>query len=517
VRHRREWAEGSTYLHGRRRTLVIFAGVLLALFLAAIQQHIAATILPRIVGDLGGFGQYAWIFSGYMLGMAASAPLAGKLSDIYGRRPVFSAGIVAMMGGALLCGTATTMEQLIAGRLVQGIGAGSLVPVGMALIADLVAPRELGRWQAYTGVGFGVSSIIGPSTGGWIADVASWRLAFFATLPLALTALTVVLLGFRVRPARAERSVDYAGSALLTAALAMTLSIAVYGGGTWAWSSAQVAALAAGAVVCLLAFVRVELRAVAPIIPLRSFRNRTFASTHVAGLMMGAAIFGPVAYVPLFAQGVMGVSAGRSGLIVTPLLLATIFGGLASGYIVSLTGRYDHVLPLGFGAIGLGWFLLSRLGIGSSATAAALSASVIGLGMGLSSQTLILVIQNTSTRAELGSATSTMHLFRTLGGALMVSLMGGIVGSQVHNAIGGAAADKSVAALVGSTKHLAAGDLALRSTLEHAMRLAFELGIPIALLGLVATLLIENRELHRTIHRGAPPVAATTTTVEKES
>jgi EmrB/QacA subfamily drug resistance transporter len=344
------------YLLGRRRTLLVFAGLMLGMLLAALNQTIVSTALPTIVADLGGFEHYSWVFSAYML------PLYGKLSDVYGRRPFFVLAIVLFMAGSVVSGLAPSMAVLIAGRAVQGLGAGGLIPLSMAVIGDLIAPRERGKWQGLTGAVFGLSSVVGPATGGWIADNSSWRWAFFVSLPFGLLALAVVWIGFTGKTEHRRHSIDYVGAALLTASVSTGLLAAVWGGVQYPWGSWRIIDLLAISALTLAAFLWWEGRTPEPILPLALFRNRTFAAAQVSLFVVGAGMFGTIMYVPLFAQGALGASATSSGAILTPLMLALIAASVLSGQIVARTGRYRAILLTGPLLMAVGFYLLTPLG-----------------------------------------------------------------------------------------------------------------------------------------------------------
>ncbi|MGI8606755.1 MAG: MFS transporter, partial [Gaiellaceae bacterium] len=284
----------TVYPLGKRRTLIVFAGLMLGMLVAALNQTIVSTALPTIVGELGGLQHYSWVFSAYMLGMTVTVPLYGRLSDFYGRRPFFALGIVLFSAGSIVAGLAPSMEVLIAGRAIQGLGAGGLIPLGIAVIGDIIPPRKRGKWQGLTGVVFGLSSVVGPATGGWIADNTSWRWAFFVSLPLAAVALVVVWVGFDARQVKERHRIDYLGATLLTAAISTGLLGSVWGGIDHPWSSPVIVSLFAAAAFFTVAFVLQERRAAEPILPLDLFRNRTFAVAQVALFGIGAAIFGTI-------------------------------------------------------------------------------------------------------------------------------------------------------------------------------------------------------------------------------
>jgi EmrB/QacA subfamily drug resistance transporter len=501
------------YLLGKRRTLIVFAGLLLGMLLAALNQTIVATALPDIVADLGGFDHYSWVFSAYMLTSTVTVPLYGKLSDVYGRRPFFLLAIVLFMAGAVVSGLAPTMTVLILGRALQGLGAGGLIPLAMAVIGDLIAPRERGKWQGLTGAVFGVASVVGPATGGWISDNASWRWAFFVSLPFGLLALVVVQKGFTMEPAHREHSIDYIGAALLTAGLSTGLLATVWGGTQYPWASAEIVGLFAVSVVLLVVFVAWERRAREPILPLDLFRNRTFAASQVALFFIGAAMFATILYVPLFVQGVLGESATSSGAILTPLMLALIGASVAAGQLVSRTGRYKAVLLTSPVVLAVGFWLLSRLDVHSTLHETTRDMIVVGLGLGLGTSTFVLVVQNAVPRSMMGVATAGTQFFRTIGATIGVTVMGAMLTSNLHDElserlsaaqladVGGAASPGSLVA--GGAASLPADvAAALRGALGAALEPVFALGVPLMVVALAATVFVERRELRRSVHEG---------------
>ena len=501
------------YLLGRRRTLIVFAGLLLGMLLAALNQTIVATALPDIVADLGGFDHYSWVFSAYMLTSTVTVPLYGKLSDVYGRRPFFLLAIVLFMAGAVVSGLAPTMTVLILGRALQGLGAGGLIPLAMAVIGDLIAPRERGKWQGLTGAVFGVASVVGPATGGWISDNASWRWAFFVSLPFGLLALVVVQKGFTMEPAHREHSIDYIGAALLTAGLSTGLLATVWGGTQYPWASAEIVGLFAVSVVLLVVFVAWERRAREPILPLDLFRNRTFAASQVALFFIGAAMFATILYVPLFVQGVLGESATSSGAILTPLMLALIGASVAAGQLVSRTGRYKAVLLTSPVVLAVGFWLLSRLDAHSTLHETTRDMIVVGLGLGLGTSTFVLVVQNAVPRSMMGVATAGTQFFRTIGATIGVTVMGAMLTSNLHDELSerlsaARLADVEGAASPGSLVAGGAASLpadvaaALRGALGAALEPVFALGVPLMVVALAATVFVERRELRRSVHEG---------------
>jgi EmrB/QacA subfamily drug resistance transporter len=458
------------YLLSRRATLLAMSGVLLGMLLAALNQTIVATALPRIVGELGGVDHYSWVFSAYMLGATVTTPIYGRLSDVYGRRPFFVAGILIFMAGAVLSGTADSMAQLIAGRAVQGLGAGALIPLAVATIGDLIPPSERGRWQGLTGAVFGFASVIGPTTGGWISDHADWRWVFFVSLPVGLVALAVVVATLKIPP-HPDRGtkVDYAGAALLALGLSSGLLAIVHGGPF---------ELYAIAVLVLAVFVWWERRVEQPIVPVELFRSRIFTASNLAGFAVGVGMFGAIMFVPLYVQDVLGASATASGLVLTPLMLAMIFSSVGSGQVISRTGRYRWALVAGPVIMGAGFLLLATMTASSPRMHATVAMIVTGLGLGLLLQNLALVVQNGVPTRHLGAATSAVQFSRSIGGTIGVSVMGAI---------------------------LAAGEPAgaTPQQLADAIHPVFVIGVPLMAVTLALVLLIPELPLRRTV-REAP-------------
>jgi EmrB/QacA subfamily drug resistance transporter len=496
------------YLLGRRRTLLVFAGLMLGMLLAALNQTIVSTALPTIVADLGGFEHYSWVFSAYMLTSTVTVPLYGKLSDVYGRRPFFVLAIVLFMAGSVVSGLAPSMAVLIGGRAVQGLGAGGLIPLSMAVIGDLIAPRERGKWQGLTGAVFGLSSVVGPATGGWIADSASWRWAFFVSLPFGLLALAVVWIGFTATTPQRRHSIDYVGAALLTAAVSAGLLAAVWGGVQYPWTSWQIIDLLATSALTLAAFFWWERRTPEPILPLALFRNRTFAAAQVSLFVVGAGMFGTIMYVPLFVQGALGESATSSGAVLTPLMLALIAASVISGQVVARTGRYRAILLAGPLVMAAGFYLLAQLGVQSSTGETTRALIVIGLGVGLGMQTYVLVVQNAVPQRLLGVATSTTQFFRTVGATIGVTAMGAILTTRLHDELAarvppGAADTVTPGSLLGGATLPPGTSEALRAALAAAMHPVFLIGLPLMLVAFAATLLVERRELRTSVHEPA--------------
>jgi EmrB/QacA subfamily drug resistance transporter len=473
------------YPLGKRRTLVVFAGLLLGMLLAALDQTIVSTALPSIVRDLGGLEHYSWVFSAYMLASTVTVPLYGKLSDLYGRRPFFLLGIVLFSTGSVLSGLAGSMAMLIVGRGVQGLGAGALIPLALAVIGDIIPARRRPKWQGAMGAMFAVSSVLGPAVGGWLTDNATWRWCFFVNLPIAATALAVVWFGFEPKQRHERHSIDYLGATLLVLGASAGLLAAVWGGTQYPWGSVQVVGLLGASALLLGAFVLQERRAAEPILPPPLFRNPTVRVAIVALFMLGAAMFGTIIYVPLFVQRVLGESATSSGTVLTPLMLGLITTSLTAGQIVSRTGRYRPVLLTGPIVTGLGLYLLTRIDVGTSSLAVTRDIVLVGLGIGLLFSTFTVVVQNSVARSEIGIATATTQFFRSIGATVGVTVMGTIVTAG----LGTGAAAASPAALA------------------DALRPAFFLALGLMAVAFLVTLRIPQIELRSRLGEPAAGVA----------
>jgi len=447
----------SVYPLGKRRTLIVFFGLMLGMLLAALDQTIVSTALPRITTDLGGFEHYSWVFSAYMLGATVTVPLYGKLSDIYGRRPFFLLGISLFSIGSIICGLSMSMGMLIAGRAIQGLGAGGLIPLAIAAIGDIIPPRLRGKWQGFTGTVFAASSVLGPAVGGWLTDNGSWRWCFFVNLPLAAVALVVVWFGFVRRPAPEKHTIDYVGALLLTAGAAAGLLAAVWGGTQYPWGSPIIIGLFLVAAVLATAFVLWERQTEEPILPLELFEGRTFSAATVASFSVGAAMFGAIIYVPLFVQRVLGESASSSGVVLTPLMLGIITMSILAGQIVSRTGHYRPVLMAGPPLLAIGFLLLAQIDVGTSELTVTRDVVIVGFGIGLMMQTLIVAVQNAVGRRRIGVATASIQFFRTVGAMTGVSVMGAIVTARLGGAVGGGVTPAELAGALHPIFYLAIG------------------------------------------------------------
>jgi EmrB/QacA subfamily drug resistance transporter len=455
-----------------------FGGLLLAMLLASLDQTIVSTALPTIVRDLGGIDQLSWVVTAYLLAATVSMPLWGRVSDLYGRKRLFQAAIVLFLLGSALSGASETLGELIGFRALQGLGAGGLMTLAMAIVADIIAPRERGRYQGYIQMVFVLASVAGPLLGGLFTDEASWRWVFYVNLPIGAVALAI---STRLRlPAGSGRArIDVLGAALLGAALTAILLITTWGGREYAWGSPEIVGLAVAAVVLLAAFLHQERRAREPVLPLRMFREPVFDVVSAVLFLTTCAFFAAIVFLPLFLQRVTGASAVESGLQLLPLLLAGTLSTAVIGRVVTRTGRYKVFPAVGLGLMAIGLFLLSRLDETSSHATIALDMVVFGVGFGMVSQLLVLAIQNAVDRRDIGIATASANLFRSLGGSVGAALFGAIFASRVSAGAG-------------------PGEIA------DALGTVFLAAAPVAALGLVVVLFLKEKPL-----RGPSAKAAT--------
>jgi EmrB/QacA subfamily drug resistance transporter len=419
------------YQYSIGRVLAIYSGLMVTLLLAALDQTIVATALPKVVSDLGGISQYSWVFTAYMLGSTVTVPLYGKLGDAHGRKPLFIVAISIFLVGSALCGAAQNMVQLVVFRAIQGVGAGGLFPLTLAMVGMIVPPRDRGRYQGLIGSVFAAASIIGPLVGGFIVDNFSWRWIFYVNLPVGGLALAVILVTMPRRTYKQEHSIDWLGAGVLAAGTTALLLGLVWGGRDYPWASPEVLGTLGVALVLLVAFALVEREVREPILPFALLRNQTVASSVACMGLVGAAMFGTISFVPLFVQGVIGTSATSSGVVLTPFMLGAVVTSFISGQIVSRTGRYRPNTLIGPVVLGIGLLLLSRMDVNTTNGEAARNMVIAGIGLGMMMQIFVLSVQNSVPRRSMGTATALTQFSRSIGATLGVTLMGVIVNQQL--------------------------------------------------------------------------------------
>ncbi len=409
-----------------RTVLVAIGALLLGMLLAALDQTIVSTALPTIVSELGGMEHLSWVVTAYMLASTAATPLWGKLGDQYGRKKLFQSAIVIFLIGSALCGIAQNMPQLIAFRAIQGLGGGGLMVLSMAIVGDLVSPRERGKYQGLFGAVFGATSVLGPLLGGLFTEHLSWRWVFYINLPIGIVALFVIAAVLHIPVRSTPHAIDYLGTFLIASVATCLVLVASLGGTTWAWGSAQIIGLAVLGCVFLVWFVYVERRAAEPVLPLKLFRIRTFTLVSVISFVVGFAMFGAMTYLPTFLQVVQGVTPTMSGVHMLPMVAGMLITSTASGQIVSRTGRWKVFPIAGTALTALGLLLLNELTETTSTWAMGAYFFVFGAGLGLVMQVLVLVVQNAVSYEDLGVATSGATFFRSIGASFGVAVFGTI-------------------------------------------------------------------------------------------
>ncbi|WP_405700566.1 MFS transporter [Streptomyces sp. NBC_01383] len=490
----------------QRSVRVVMLALMIAMLLAMLDNLIVGTAMPTIVGDLGGLEHLSWVVTAYTLATAASTPIWGKLGDMYGRKGIFLTSIVLFLIGSVLSGMSQDMGQLIGFRAIQGLGAGGLMVGVMAIIGDLVPPRERGKYQGLMAGVMAIAMIGGPLVGGTITDHLGWRWSFYINLPLGAVALGMVTAVLHLpKRERAKSKVDYLGAGLLTVGITSIVLVTTWGGSEYDWNSAVIMELIAIGVASLAGFLFVETKASEPIIPLHIFRNRNFTLMSLVGFMSGFVMFGAVLFLPLFQQSVQGASATNSGLLLLPMLLSMMIVSLIAGRVTTSSGKYKIFPIMGSILMVVGLFLLSQMDTGTTRFTSGVYMAVLGAGMGFLMQITMLVAQNSVELTDMGVASSATTLFRTLGSSFGVAIMGALFTGRVQDemaARGGGGATASSAQLDAAS--LAKLPVPVREAYQFAVssgtHIAFLVGASVGLVALVAALFVKEVPL-----RGAGP------------
>jgi EmrB/QacA subfamily drug resistance transporter len=448
--------------------LGVMVGVMAGMFLAALDQSIVGVALPRITSDLGGLEHLAWVVTAYLLTSTATTPLWGKISDLYGRKLIFQAAIVIFIIGSVLCGAAQDMPQLILFRAIQGIGGGGLMSIALAIIGDVIPPRERGRYQGYFGAVFGVSSVAGPLIGGWLTDAIDWRWIFYINVPIGIAALVITSISLKMPVIRRQHTIDYVGASLVVASVTSLLLYLNWAGEHWGWGDPRALAFLGGAIVLGVAFVLAELRAREPILPMRLFGNGIFSVGNAYGFIVGLAMFGGIIFLPIYFQGVMGMSPTESGLAMIPMIAGLLLMSIVAGNLITRTGRYKIFPVAGAAVIILGLLLLSQLKADTPYWQVAVYAFVFGLGLGMTMQTVMVAVQNAVSMRDMGVATSSLTFTRSLGGAIGTALFGAILNSRLATHLGEGAAAAGIDP--GAISPEATGDIQAMQNLEEPAR-----------------------------------------------
>ncbi len=484
----------------------IMLGLALGMLLASLDQTVVGTSLPRIVAVLGGMDLFSWLFTAYMLAQTITIPIAGKMSDRMGRKPIFLSGMIIFMAGSLMAGFSTSMEMLIVCRFIQGLGGGALIPVAMATVADLYAPQDRGKIQGLLGAVFALSTVIGPFIGGFIVDNWDWDWVFWVNLPVGIFAMIVASFKFPSLERVETSPVDYLGIVTLVGAMAPALLTLTWGGTTYAWTSPEILGMIALSAVMLVAFVAVERRAADPLLPFRLFREPILTLGSAGLFIMSLGMFGVVGFLPLFLQAVMGMSATNSGMLTIPLMIGSMITSISSGFLLKRTG-YKPWLLAGPPVMAVGMYLLSTLHAGSDPIEAIVYQLIVGLGIGAVMSNYIVAAQNVMARNEMGVATSSMSLFRSIGGTVGITMFGGLLNGRMVAEIGRNLPEGAME-LLPTTDATSLGNVlldpeisaiipvaiqeAIRLSLSNSITFLFVVGSVIVLLSLITSILIRK-------------------------
>jgi EmrB/QacA subfamily drug resistance transporter len=499
-----------------QRTTVTL-GVMLGLFLTALEATVVGTAMPTVIASLGGLHIYSWVFSAYILTSTVTVPLWGRLSDLYGRKRFILIGIAIFLIGSALSGTATSMAQLVLFRAIQGLGAGALLPLGMTIIGEIYSLEKRARMQGFFSGVWGFASIVGPLIGGFITDNLSWRWVFYINIPFGIAAALLIGLALiEPRDHRKKVTIDYAGAAILTTLVTILLLALMRGGAEQGWGSPLTLGLFGACAIFLVLFLVIERRAPEPIVPLSLFRHRIFSISSVNGFFVGMAMFGSLSFIPLFVQGVIGTSATEAGTTLTPFMLCWVGFSVIGGRLILKIG-YRPTALIGVGLLTTGFIGLATMNAETSRFVVMSYLAAAGAGMGFSMVTLLIAVQTSMPRHQLGIATSGTVFFRSIGGAVGVAVMGAVLSAQMQvqtshlpELAGGALAPEKLADLIRHPDVLispaARAELpepllnALQQILASALHGVFVVGLIVAILAFLATLFLPKGTAQEHVH-----------------
>jgi len=501
-----------------RGVMAVFAGLMLGSLVASLNMTLVAPALPTIVAELGGIADYSWVPISAMLASTIVTPVAGKLSDVYGRKPLYMTGIVVFAIGSALSGLAVNFWFLIFARFVQGAGMGFIMPLSQAIIGDIISPRERGKYQGMMGASFGVASIIGPAAGGFITEHWTWRWLFFVNLPVAALTLIVIWFFMHVPNERRKHSIDVWGSVTLSLGIASVLLATVWGGVQYPWTSWQILGLYGCAAILLVSFAFIETRAPEPVLPLKLWKSSIFTFSNIASVGVAMSMFGAIFFLPVFVQGVVGNSVTNSGAILVPMLVAMIATSIVSGQVISRTGHYKVMLLAALAVMGAGYLMLSTFNVTTTNQSVIEAMVLLGLGLGVTMQTYVLVVQNSVSREDMAVATSATQLSRSVGAAIGLAILGTILTQGMASSMAkylppaalqhlqateGGAAATAVFDPTQLAQLPAAIEMGIRHGLADALHPVFLAGVPIIAVAFLATLFIKELPLRQTAHVAA--------------
>jgi EmrB/QacA subfamily drug resistance transporter len=485
----------------RKTVMIIFAGLIMAMFLSSLDQTIISTALPTIVGDLNGVDHISWIITAYTLAITIGMPIYGKMGDQFGRKGLFVTAIIIFIVGSIFGALAGTMELLIAARFVQGLGAAGLMILSQAILADIMSPIERAKYSGFMGAAFGLSSVAGPLLGGFLTEHLSWHWTFWINVPVGIATLVVIIKTLHLPHVTISHKIDYMGISTMIPAVSSLILVTTWGGNQYDWNSPTIIGLIAAFAVFTALFIFVEHKAAEPILPLKLFKSRTFTLAAIIGLTIGAGMFAAISYLPTYLQIVSGVTATNSGLLMLPMVGGLFFASIGSGQIISRTGHYKIFPVIGMAMATLGIYLLSTMGVDTPTIVTSAYMIILGGGMGLCMQTMVLIVQNSVPAKDVGAATASNNFFREIGISLGVSIFGSVFASRLSqqmsdlpqsssNGLSGKSLTPSfIKALPAEIKS------SIVDAYVHALTPAFIFLVPVVAIGFILTLFIPNRRL----------------------